>query len=62
MYPFSFGTAADIADRTISSRERSSSIPMLFLQEAMAARVVVPVPRKGSITRSPLTEYMFMSR
>lgn len=40
----------------------SISIPTLFLPVAIAASVVVPVPRNGSKTVSSLHENMFINR
>jgi len=59
---FIAGTAAAKRSCTISRTAGSISRPMLWRSEAMAARVVVPVPRNGSSTVSCFTENMFASQ
>ena len=43
-------------------RSRSISYPMLERPLAMAAAAVVPVPRNGSSTVSPISECIWISR
>ena len=62
MYSLELSLLSNIPSIINSLKLGSISYPTEFLPLAIAAIIVVPVPKNGSKTVSPLTEYILIKR